>query len=122
MEKRFTSAAASVAMAMSRSISPSNRVITGRPSRSWREDRMPLAESVIQLFNALPQTYFYAKDTESRFVKVNRLFLENHGLEDESQALGRTDHDFHPPLMSGRYDLHVILDLVKGLLVIHNNF
>ncbi len=65
--------------------------------------RHPLAESVIALFDVLPQTYFYAKDTASRFVRVNHLFLENHGLVEESQALGKTDHDFHPPLMAEAY-------------------
>ena len=66
-------------------------------------ERNPLAASVIALFDSLPQTYFYAKDTHSRFVKVNQLFLENHGLSDETEALGKTDHDFHPPLMAEAY-------------------
>lgn len=65
--------------------------------------RHPLAESVISLFDSLPQTYFYAKDAKSRFVKVNQLFLENHGLDNEFQALGKTDRDFHPPLMAEAY-------------------
>ncbi|MCD0458018.1 AraC family transcriptional regulator [Roseiconus lacunae] len=65
--------------------------------------RNPQAESVIALFDALPQTYFYAKDTESRFVKVNRLFLENHGLKEEADAIGKSDYDFHPPLMAEAY-------------------
>ncbi len=65
--------------------------------------RHPLAESVISLFEVLPQTYFYLKDHESRFVKVNHLFLENHGLDEESQAIGKTDRDFHPPLMAEAY-------------------
>lgn len=65
--------------------------------------RQPLAASVISLFDSLPQTYFYAKDTKGRFVKVNRLFLENHGLNEESEALGKSDHDFHPPLMAKAY-------------------
>ena len=65
--------------------------------------QQPLAESVIQLFDSLPQTYFYAKDEQSRFVKVNKLFLENHGLEEESEAIGKSDRDFHPPLMAEAY-------------------
>ncbi|TWT60569.1 AraC family transcriptional regulator [Rubinisphaera italica] len=63
----------------------------------------PLAESLISLFDALPQTYFYVKDCQSRFVKVNHLFLENHGLTDESQALGKCDRDFHPPSLAQAY-------------------
>lgn len=66
-------------------------------------EQHPLAESVMSLFDSLPQTIFYAKDRESRFIRVNQPFLENHGLEDESQALGRTDRDFHPPLMAEAY-------------------
>ncbi len=66
-------------------------------------NRHPLASSVFALFDALPQTYFYAKDRESRFVKVNQLFLDNHGLHDESQAIGKTDRDLHPPLMAKAY-------------------
>lgn len=66
-------------------------------------DRHPLAESLLALFDSLPQTYFYAKDSQSRFVKVNQLFLENHGLTSEEQALGKTDRDFHPPLMAKAY-------------------
>lgn len=65
--------------------------------------RLPLADSVMRLFDALPHTYFYAKDRESRFVKVNHPFLENHGLSREEEALGKTDRDFHPPILAEAY-------------------
>ena len=65
--------------------------------------RNPLAESLIRALDALPQIYFYVKDEQSRFVKVNRLFLENHGLDDETEALGKTDFDFHPPVLAEAY-------------------
>ena len=65
--------------------------------------RDPLAQSIIELFDSLPQAYFYAKDHSSRFVRVNQQFLENHGLDDESQAIGKTDHDFHPPVLADAY-------------------
>ncbi len=57
----------------------------------------------MRLFDALPEAYFFAKDRDSRFVKVNHLFLENHGLDTEAQALGKTDRDFHPPVMAEAY-------------------
>ncbi len=63
----------------------------------------PLAQSVIELFDSLPQTYFYAKDCDSRFVKVNQMFIENHGLQGESEAIGKSDRDFHPPLLAEAY-------------------
>ena len=66
-------------------------------------NRCPTAESVIRLFDSLPQTYFYAKDRQGRFVRVNQLFLENHGLSTESEAIGKTDRDFHPPAMAEAY-------------------
>jgi len=65
--------------------------------------RCPQARSLMRLFDALPQTYFFAKDRESRFVAVNHMFLDNHGLADESQALGKSDRDFHPPLLAEAY-------------------
>lgn len=65
--------------------------------------RNPSLISMCALFDALPQTYFYAKDRKSRFVKVNALFLENHGLSHESEALGKSDRDFHPPVMAEAY-------------------
>ncbi len=55
---------------------------------------------MISLFDSLPQTYFYAKDTEGSQVKVNRLFLENHGLNDKTDALAKTDYDPMPSSFS----------------------
>jgi len=65
--------------------------------------RCPMAESVMGLFEHLPQAYFYAKDEQSRFVRVNHAFRENHGVLRDEQILGRTDHDFHPPMMAEAY-------------------
>jgi AraC-like DNA-binding protein len=66
-------------------------------------DKRPQAESLMALFDSLPHTYFYAKDVQSRFIRVNHLFLENHGLSNESEAIGKNDHDFHPPLLAEAY-------------------
>lgn len=63
----------------------------------------PLAESGISRCEYLPQTNFYAKDTGSRFVSVHRQFLENHGLDEKTQALGKTHCGFHPAVMAEVY-------------------
>ena len=63
----------------------------------------PNAVSLFKLLDVLPQTYFYVKDTKSRFIKVNQLFLDNHHLESESEAIGKDDRFFHPPLMAEAY-------------------
>lgn len=65
--------------------------------------RYPLAEQVMRLFDVLPGVSFYAKDTLSRFVKVNRPFLDNHGVATEEEVLGRTDRDLSPPVMAEAY-------------------
>jgi AraC-like DNA-binding protein len=65
--------------------------------------QLPLAEQVMRLFDSLPTVTFYAKDLNSRFIKVNRAFLENHGLREESEVLGRTDRDLSPPAMAEAY-------------------
>jgi AraC-like DNA-binding protein len=79
--------------------------------------RSPQAESIMRLFDGLPQTYFYAKDLESRFVKVNHLFLENHGLSSEIQAIGKSDRDFHPPVMAEAY-IHEDQQVMKSRQVL----
>ena len=49
--------------------------------------RAPGAASLVELFRVLPHTYFFAKDRQGRFVAVNHLFLDNHGLEQEADAI-----------------------------------
>jgi AraC-like DNA-binding protein len=65
--------------------------------------RYPLAEQVMRLFDNLPGVAFYAKDTASRFIKVNGAFLESHGLHDEREVLGRDDRDLSLPAMAAAY-------------------
>ena len=61
------------------------------------------AGSLVALFTSLPHTYFFAKDRQGRFVAVNHLFLDNHGLGQEADAIGKTDRDFHPPVLAEAY-------------------
>jgi AraC-like DNA-binding protein len=64
----------------------------------------PSAKSVMDLFAFLPSVYFYAKDSEHRYVGVNRPTLtEVFGLSDEKDLLGRTDAEFQPPALAEAY-------------------
>ena len=47
--------------------------------------------------------YLFVKDTRGRFVKVNASMLALHGCKRESDMLGRTDFDFHPPALAAQY-------------------
>lgn len=58
---------------------------------------------IAALFNYLPETYFFGKDEEGRFVFANPALLEALGLNDERQILGRSDYDFFDPVLAERY-------------------
>ena len=66
-------------------------------------ERHPGAASVMELFEAIPNVLFYAKDTASRFVRVNAAFMESHGVSRAGDILGRTDRDFSPPAFAEAY-------------------
>ena len=63
----------------------------------------PQAASVIALFDFLPDAYFYAKNHESRFVRVNHAMCGLYDVADESEVIGRTDFDFHAPSLAEAY-------------------
>lgn len=66
-------------------------------------DRMGEARSLAGLFDFIPDVYFYLKDEQSRFIKVNEPMLRTHGLKHESEMLGKNDFDFHLPLLAAQY-------------------
>lgn len=48
------------------------------------------------LFEYLPDTDFFAKDRESRFIAVSRGTLDRIGVRDEEELLGANDESIHP--------------------------
>ena len=90
----------------------SNQTNTGKDFRNAFFLRNPKAKSVIELFNFLPEVYFYAKDANHRYIGVNQATLTNiFGLETEEELLGRTDADFQPSALAQAYhaeDLRVM--------------
>ena len=63
----------------------------------------PLAESVLDIFDHLPHVILYVKDTDDRFVKVNRAYMEMHGIDDASEVIGKTTFDLNPPSLARAY-------------------
>lgn len=61
------------------------------------------AEQTLALFDALPDVYLFVKDRQSRFTRVNDAFLALHGCGSLREAVGTTDHDYHPPALAAQY-------------------
>ena len=55
------------------------------------------------LFDALEGVYFFIKDLQGRYMRANRTMCAAHGLADESQIIGRTDHDFTARHLADEY-------------------
>jgi AraC-like DNA-binding protein len=49
-----------------------------------------------ELFNHLPDIYFFAKDREGRFVMGNDHFVRQCGAQVEEDIIGKCDYDFFP--------------------------
>lgn len=60
-------------------------------------------DGILKLFDHLPRVYLFVKNLEHRFIRVNRGFLALHGCRSEADAIGRTDFDFHPPVLATQY-------------------
>lgn len=50
----------------------------------------------VELFNSLPDIYFYVKDRESRWIVCNDACLQFVGLKTRHGVYGLTEHDFFP--------------------------
>ncbi|MEN8724827.1 MAG: AraC family transcriptional regulator [Lentimonas sp.] len=59
--------------------------------------------SVLALFSALSDVYFFMKDRKGRFIGGNDLQLEKLGLKSEQALIGKTDLDFFPSYMIAHY-------------------
>ncbi|WP_206483044.1 AraC family transcriptional regulator [Thalassotalea sp. G2M2-11] len=53
-------------------------------------------KQIIAAFDLLPDILFWIKDTESRILYGNKLFIEHLGFKSLDQILNKTDFDFSP--------------------------
>ncbi|MBN2295011.1 MAG: AraC family transcriptional regulator [Pirellulales bacterium] len=75
-------------------------------TKQFVEDFHRRLDSPLQLnslFDCLPESYFWAKDKQSRFVAVSRGVLKLTNCDSEAQMLGRTDLEFYPRDLAESY-------------------
>jgi len=58
-----------------------------------------------QLFDHLPDTAFFLKDAQGRYVAVNQSLVERCGLRSKRELIGRHVRDIFPPALAERYAL-----------------
>ncbi|MEQ1751877.1 MAG: PAS domain-containing protein, partial [Prosthecobacter sp.] len=58
---------------------------------------------LMPLFDMLPDVNFFIKDRKGRVVALNRTACEYCGVRTESEAIGKTDHDFFSPARAAKY-------------------
>ena len=76
----------------------------GRQFKDKFFEQNPSARSLCDLFNFLPSVFFYAKDSEHRYIGINQATLRHiFGMDHEDELLGRTDADFQPPALAQAY-------------------
>ncbi|MCR9207286.1 AraC family transcriptional regulator [Rhodopirellula bahusiensis] len=73
--------------------------------------RLAPGQEILKLFDWMPDVSFFVKDREGRFMALNRRGCEYCGVLSESEAIGKTDHDFFPKTRADEYredDLQVM--------------
>ena len=59
--------------------------------------------TLLDLFDTIPPVYMYIKDTESRFVRANRVVCDVVGVGHPDEVIGHTEFDFFPPAIAAQY-------------------
>jgi PAS domain S-box-containing protein len=88
---------------MRKKSSKDSRVLEGKNLQKAFLSRVVPEDSLGQLFDLLPNVYFFVKDTEGRFMRMNQALLQAIGLRHESEVLGFTDADLFSPFLAHGY-------------------
>lgn len=56
-----------------------------------------------ELFNYIPDAYFFAKDAQGRFIKISRAWMDVRAIPREEDIIGKTDFDIHPKDLAEQY-------------------
>jgi AraC-like DNA-binding protein len=66
-------------------------------------DQLDHTRGIAHLINYMPDVYFFVKNCQSQFIKMNRTMLELLGTEHEHDVLGKTDRDFFATALADKY-------------------
>lgn len=71
-----------------------------------------------ELFEHLPDVYFFAKDAGSRLMAASTPILKRFGLKSEAELIGTTDHDYFPAHVADSFvrDDRTVLSTGKPLI------
>lgn len=56
-----------------------------------------------ELFNYIPDAYFFAKDAQGRFINISRAWMDVRAIPCEEDIIGKTDFDIHPQDLAEQY-------------------
>ena len=90
-------------MPMPRKSSQAAREGEGKKLQEAFLTRLIPEDSLGRLFDLLPNVYFFVKDTEGHFMRMNQALLQAIGFSDETAVLGFTDADFFSPFFAHGY-------------------
>jgi PAS domain S-box-containing protein len=88
---------------MRNKFSEAPRDVEGKKLQEAFLARLIPEDSLGQLFDLLPNVYFFVKDTEGRFMRMNQTLLQAIGLRQETEVLGLTDADLFSPFLAHGY-------------------
>lgn len=80
--------------------------------------RMGGLQQFQQLFEHMPNAYFFVKDRQSRMVCGSQPFWEHLGAKSEAEIIGKQDEDFFPPHAADhfKHDDQVVMATGKPLI------
>ncbi len=82
---------------------PSTTLSLDRLNSLFQRNPAALLPLVEELFDHLPDTVFFCKDAQGRYVSVNQTLAERCGVSRKSDLVGRRVSDFFPPALAQRY-------------------
>lgn len=60
-------------------------------------------QTLLAVFDLMPDVYFFVKDTGSRMVTASPMILPRLGFKSEAQFIGKTDHEVFPTRLADSY-------------------